>query len=372
MRLLFYRNDLRQGGAERALFELVHAIDRTHFEVEVATSADRPPDEYYARELRRRGVTVHRIRLPPAPVPWLAQFPDLGLKLDVRRRLARRRLEKFFAGFDAVLLGILEDYMILHHSLSRSNCVIFVMNHGVQYAVSPYHRELVGNVAVVFSDSAQRSDVVGTPFANCPHTVFPLTLDLRGRDVLFAPPPEGRRKIAVFSRIEAQKPLAFFLFAFQSLCRRLDTSLHLYGRGDPRVYEHLIRQLGVGGRVTFEGHREDLGDTVRRDGLSLVWGHSVGSFLGYSSLELASFGVPLVLWNLGDAPRSEESLPILSTVVDFVGYSERLLREPERLALHGQGLRSWVQERHDIQGRIGELEKFLLDTVPERSTGLRR
>jgi glycosyltransferase involved in cell wall biosynthesis len=259
---------------------------------------------------------------------------------------------------------VFEDYLILQPFLrGTEKMVVFLVSHAVQYARSPYER--AGSrppAGLVLCDPGQELDLTGTALDALPRTIFPLCLDLS-----LLPPahevPERPAHIAIFSRMEPDKPLDFFFYSLQGLLRQASVMLHVFGRGDKGAYAHLLELLGITKYVRFEGHAPDMHDAIRLHQIAVVWGHSIGSFFGYSTLQLASAGVPLILWNMGARSSPEAWVPTYASVPEFTNHTALLLRSHDRLAAHGAQLREEILARRDIRHRIHGLEAFLESLV---------
>jgi glycosyltransferase involved in cell wall biosynthesis len=375
VRLLLVINQFGQGGSERYLFELCSALDRTKFDVNILTRKGVDRTAHYYPRIVAAGVKIHAIR------PHVPEFRSLAPSLAVRKRyrvirdrlssaLARWRIGAFLDSFDLVACIQIENYLGLQHAFRHDQpVVIHAMSNRFQYAYDPYdefcpdreYRFVTWNVTQVEEMAALRR---ATTFS------WPLSMSFRDYPVLPVPPLNGGPlKIGIFTRLSREKPLEPLFASFAQLLSRVDATLHVYGGGDATLFADDIARLGISDRVYFEGHRENMTDTARRDDLSMCWLMSLGTLLGYASLELAACGMPMVFWNYGswdtDRIRVETggAVNAFSSVADFVAFSIECLMDHARLSEVGARLRQFVLDKHDIEKNIPELEDYYLGVV---------
>jgi glycosyltransferase involved in cell wall biosynthesis len=375
LRILAVIPSLGQAGAERYLFEYARALDPARFEIEVLTTAQTTDADYFCRELRARGVVVH-CTIPASRLDVVtALLPDRRRLRPLRAAVARAdaalsdaeralRFRSFLRGFDVISFLQIEAYYLLQGALADNDRVlIHLMSHRFQYPSSPYDRLLPGRKyrCLVF-DPNQAEELRGTAAEGAETTFVPLALDLTGRDSIYAPSPVGRRRIAIYSRIDPSRRLEPLLYALQGLVRRVDAELWLYGRGDTAALFAMLDTLRIRDRVVLPGHQEDLEGALRRDQPHLVWMASVGAALGYASLEVGSFGFPIAFYSFG--AESEESVRArtggavnaFASVPDLVDYSTRMLADPPGLVALGARLRDYITETNDVLTSVRLLE----------------
>lgn len=377
IRLLFVIGQLVQGGSERYLFELCRALDKDKFEIEVLTRRRTRPNDYYLPRLTELGIVVHR-RLPLPLDRWARTYVPRLYRVAPFRRSMRRALDRqlemvfgrFFDRYDLINCIQIESYNQLQHLLPASRRVlIHLMSARYQYPYDPYAEcSPERHYHVVVTDPSQFDDLADSNCRNASSLRFPLVLDCRARPSVFALPPKGTPlRIGIFTRLSPEKPLEPLFFCFQSLVRDYDATLHVYGRGNPEPYRRLLDVLHIRERVFFEGHQVNLEETVRRERLSLGWLISNGPFLGYASIEVASYGMPMVFWNC--LPTADEetlaqtggAIHAFGNVVDFVNFNRELLEQPERLVQLGRDLRAYILAEYDVRHHIHVLEAHMVD-----------
>ncbi len=385
IRLLFVIGQFVQGGSERYLFEVCKALDKARFDIEILTYTHTSPIQYYYPQLTALGITIHRM------LPW----PIMGLKRSLpsiyrwppyqelmnwtntlRQKLA---LGHFFDSYDLVNIIQIENYYSIQRLFhDNSRLVIYLMSNRFQYNGNDIYAHCLPerHYRFVLMDPAQIDEIRDSPCAHARTIYFPLALDCRARQPVYTPPPtSGPRKIGVFMRLSPERPIEFLFYAFQSLAHQLDVTLHIYGAGDPTVFAQTLDRLHILGKVFFEGHRENLEQTLKQDHLALVWMTSNDRILGYASIEIASFGVPMVFWNLHTAAPGEilaqtcGAIHSYTTVMDFVQHSADILAQPERMRSLGQQLREYILAEHDIVKHIHILEDYYIKLVHSLQKG---
>lgn len=372
IRLLFVSGQFVQGGSERFLFEVCRALDPRRYSIDILTWRRVQPTDYYYRRLEALGITIHR-KLPQRVyfrkrLSFLYRWRGFQGVMDaVNDAHYRLVLGTFLDQFGVINVIQIENYLTLQPVLANDDRVIvYLMSNGFQYSDNIYAKCWPGRrYRFVLSDPLQKEDLRGTPCAQAETTLFPLALDCTGREqVTLTPPTLGPVKIGIFMRLSPERPLEPLFYCFHDLAKVVNATLHVYGSGDPAQFSRVLQLLGIEERVTFEGHTADLERTLKSDDLSLVWMTSHGPILGYASLEVASFGVPIVFWNLSTTPyeqildETSRAVHSFDCVTDFVNFNVGLLTRQERLVELGPRLRAYVHDSYDIHRHIATLEDY--------------
>jgi glycosyltransferase involved in cell wall biosynthesis len=377
VRLLLVTDQFGQGGSERYLFELCAALDRARFQIEILTRTGVDRKGFYYPRIRALGVPIHAIR-PHVPelrslVPAVAARPSYRrLHHRMSSALARRRIGAFLDSFDVVSCIQIENYLNLQFAFRVDQpIVIHAMSNRFQYAYDPYDqfgedREY----RFVAWNSRQVEEMARLRCARI--FEWPLSMNFRDYPAL-APVVRERRpaKIGIFTRLSREKPLEPLFEAFARVRTRIDATLHVFGRGRTSMYDDALRALGVTDAVFFEGHRENMIDTVRRESLAMCWLMSLDSLLGYASLELAACAMPMVFWNYGTSDTASiraqtgGAVNAFNSVHEFADFALASLQDAGTLAALGGRLREFVVTRHDISRNIGALEEYYLGVVEE-------
>ena len=371
LRVLFVIPSLAQAGAERYLYEYTRALDPERFEIEVLTSEGTGEADYYYRQLRALGIPVHA-RLSGARLAILqALLPDRRRLREVKRTIGRAgaalgdlerqvRLRGLLARFDIISFLQIEAYYALQSVLpDNERVLIHLMSHRFQYDAPIYDRLLSGRkYRFLIFDQNQIQELRGSAGEGGETTVVPLALDLSGRESLYDPPATGKKRIAIYSRIDPSRRLEPMMYAFQGLARRTDAELWLYGRGDATALNNLLDVLRIRDRVVLPGHQEDLEASLRRDQPHLVWMISIDAAVGYGTVEVGTFGVPMAFFNFGGEPeeivrgRTNGAINTFASVPELVDWSARMLADQPALTALGQRIRDYVRATYDIQKSV--------------------
>ncbi len=164
-----------------------------------------------------------------------------------------------------------------------------------------------------------------------------------GRRKALRLPPEGFL-IGSVGRLDPVKGHGTLIRAFAGICERHPHArLILAGEGENRAaYESLAEELGVRGRVSFLGWREDVGKIVQAIDLFVL--PSLNEGLGRAVLEAMAAGLPVVASRVGGVPElAEETVTGLLVPAEdpaALGAAiERMIREPgarEAMGLEGR------------------------------------
>lgn len=371
LRVLFVIPSLAQAGAERYLYEYARALDPQRYAIEVLTSEGTGPADYYYRKLRALGITLHTRLSGPRLAHLHALLPSLRRLRAVKRgvegagaaigELERKvRLRGLLAQFDVISFLQIEAYYALQSVLpDNERVLIHLMSHRFQYDAPIYDRLLPHRkYRFLVFDPNQVEELRGSPGASGETTLVPLALDLRGRESLYAPSATGKKRVAIYSRIDPSRRLEPMMYAFQGLARRTDAELWLYGRGDTTALGNLLDVLRIRARVVLPGHQEDLEASLRRDQPHLVWMISIDGAVGYGTIEVGTFGVPVGFFNFGGEreeavrARTDGAINTFASVPELVDWSARMLADQPALTALGQRLRDYVRATCDIQKSV--------------------
>jgi glycosyltransferase involved in cell wall biosynthesis len=384
IRVLFVMRDLRQGGAERFLFEVVKSLIPFGFACRVLTRPGARTADHYGRALSDLGVGFDE--LLGDPPDWTRHYPLLRGR-EALKRLAKQRhaaalaqrLRPVFAAADLICPIQIENYVGIQPFVPDDGRVVtFLMSHSVQYSADPYRDCDPGRRhRFVLIDPGQAEELKGGPCARADTFQFRTILDLAGAEVMPRVSDGGPFRIGVFTRLHREKPIDPFLYALKSLVASAPVSLHIFGGGDAGLWTPLVARLHLAEHVTFEGHQPDLATCLQRAGLAMGWMLAVDRFVGYASIEIAALGLPLVFWNLGRGSTRAVSdatggaIQAFSDVVDFVQFNRSLLADRPRLDDLGHTLRRYVVEEFDAAGHIEELAAHLRHQAGEHRAAIR-
>jgi glycosyltransferase involved in cell wall biosynthesis len=374
LRLLFVIGHLVQSGAERFTYEVVKAIDRKRFDVEVLTKMRVRPSDYYHDKIEQLGVRIHhrlpilfnRIQRHARPF-FLLTRPVLEW---MHRTWARIVMNGLLDRYDVINAVQIENYQTLQPLLRNNDrVVIYIMGNNFQYTFDPFADCRRGRrYRFVINDPLQAQDYSSA----CPEGesfFFPLALDLSDRPDLSAYARTDRVEIGVFIRLSGDRPIHGIFEAFRELLQHREARLCVWGRGNPERYAADLKRLGIADRVSFEGHTADIAATIRERGLSMVWMTCNGVSLGYASIEIASLGIPMLFWNLSETPDREVAAASDGSMISFqrpaaLGIAaDRLLNDHEACQDVGHRLRRYIVGTYDIANHIESLQNFLAEVA---------
>jgi glycosyltransferase involved in cell wall biosynthesis len=375
LRVLLVIPSLAQAGAERYLYEYTRALDPARYEIEVLTSVGAGEADYYFRQLRTLGIPVHTQLHGPRLSRLTALIPERRRLRPLRQAVVKAgaalgdaerkvRLRGLLARFDLISCLQIEAYDLLQSALPDNDRVlIHLMSHQFQYDRPAYAAALPGRrYRCLYFDPNQVGELRGSAMEGAETAFVPLALDLSGRERIYAPSATGRKRIAIYSRIDPSRRLEPLMYAFQGLARRVDAELWLYGRGDTVALNKLLDMLRIRDRVVLPGHQEDLEASLRRDQPHLVWMASVGAAMGYASLEVGSFGFPIVFYSFGAEDeasvraRTGGAVNAFASVPELVDFSVTALADPPGLVALGARLRDHIFELNDVRTSVRLLE----------------
>lgn len=380
IKILFITNHLFQGGAERYIFEVFRALDKDKFEVGLLVPHQVDEKHYYYSRLRELGLPIYR-KLPRFRyfkgslfglynrISGLERFVEM-----VQKPWLRLKFRHLIKPYDLICINLIENYYTVQHLLEDNRqIIVHLMSNKFQYSYDLYADCLPDRqYRFVLMDPRQREEIQDSPCAHADTVYVPLSLDFNEREYIYKLPVQPDPvKIGIFMRVSVDRPIEFLFYCFQMLLQNVEATLHIYGgqgygRGNPGMFYRTLDFLRIRDKVIFEGHRENLEETLREDNLSLVWMTSHGPTLGYASIEIASFGMPVVFWNLSSASYEEVleqtrgAVHSFWQVTEFVNFNRRILTDPECLINLGKNLREYVIDENDISKNIKILEDYYL------------
>jgi glycosyltransferase involved in cell wall biosynthesis len=373
-KICLIKGTLAQGGAERYTFEICRAFDPERFEVELlCVEGTGLADQYYGARLAARGFRIRealpRIRdaLPRiGPLSWLNRFPYLRRFLvTAQYAFYKRRVQALFRDYDVIGIVQIESLLLVDRWLPAERpLVIHLMSHLLQYRDDVYLKSRArGRYFLICQDEAQLEEakVLGSHVLSA--TVVPLPLDSSD----FAPLIFERTEplaIGTFIRISPERPLIPLFEAFSELLQKTDALFRHYGRGDSTELRRQLNAMGVGDRVTFAGHSSDIRSSLIEDGVNFVWMTAFDDSLGYASLEVAAMAAPCCFYNVGRGLAPEEvrsrtagAVNCFRSPAELADATLAIWKDEERYRNLGPRLRQFVQQRHDIQERIAQIEQ---------------
>jgi glycosyltransferase involved in cell wall biosynthesis len=382
--VLFVATQFSQGGAERYLYEVVRHLRDQWWPVEVLTRQRGVQNQYYYQKLRELNVPMHHAI--PRLYSLRTKYPS-AYRHAVGRRLIDRAAQAPLAGasitglmrrFDLICCVQIENYLLVQPYIpAGAKCIIHLMSNAFQYDHDVYAAcDVDRRYRFVMTDPTQRQDVDERIAADAEFRFVPFGIDVNGIERVEPDIASSEPRIGVFMRLSPERPLEPLFYCFQSLQKRRGGTLHVYGGGDPRQFDRVLRMLRLTDSVIFEGHAVDMPAVVRRERLSMGWMTSHNEILGYASIELAAMGLPLITWNLGEASRAQildgtdGALNAFDNVVDFVNCAGAMLSDPLRVRRLADAMRAYVRDTNGIEAVGRQLIDYYLATAASPSDGL--
>jgi glycosyltransferase involved in cell wall biosynthesis len=381
VKVLFVVMDFWQAGAERFAFEVDSSLNKDLFDVTILCvrnlneSVDFP-DYYYKEHLK---LNTHIVFLET-----LVGESKIATRIKRRipalnRNKKSKRLNGFFSQFPVINWFGEYAYSFLCEKLEDSiarRSVIHIMN--ARFQGPSFYENFPKGQKYIFTSGFDDEEQVKYEFADIEdyeHVLFPLHLNLHSPENNWKFKDKAKKKIGVFTRLSAMKPLDPFVYAFHLLLDRMpDIELHIFGSGDPVIagFDKYIRHLSLQNKVFFRGHQEDIVKTAVNEELDLVWFQGYKNRpAGYAGFDICRTGIPQVLWDFNPSPLSYgiggNVYPIYKHLTSFVDKSYQVLTdEKEAMSLSSLQFNDLLENR-DMQKKIYVLENLFLNIAETTS-----
>jgi len=331
-RVLFLMRDFVQAGAQRYQYEVIRALDKEQFAVDILIplelnrSGGMFPSEYYFPLVRKHvgkmifmsEIGSHLSRLQKV-VGYLLKkvnnsrwaynyLKNLASRLDTKRNY---HLSTFLNQYDVINVTDYDYHFIRNAVKNKNKIFTFVMTASVQtFPLSPfedYDQNTSYNLIFDYDEALAKHELSHFQ-SQCNNIRIPLVLDTRKYLPVKTPSRSGVFRIGVFTRLSPLKPLEPFLYALHLLVSKgLNVELHHFGavsdQGSSRLTKiqmtQTIQLLGLTEHVFFNGHQEMIGQAAEKGGIHLVWQQSFNGVVGgYAALELMlmEFRMSFLIW----------------------------------------------------------------------------
>lgn len=392
-RLLIVVDHLLQHGVERYTYELCKAIDKEEFEVTVLSlNKLHEANNYYGPLLRQLNVNV--IDYDRESVfrvfnnRWL---DDLVKKLigitkligkDIGRQLQHRLLHKILNQYQVIALMKIENFNAYQEVFAEyKNLIIHLLSTQAQYPVNPYINLPARNYNFVLFSDDQKAHVLGTDFiapVNKGQLQFhelPLFMDLTGRYNTYLQKETEEPVIGIFSRISMDQPTIIMLVAFSLVIKRYPNAKLLFFGA---CYEQYVQDffmlnceiLKMQNNVKFMGHVPDLKEAIVTNKISLAWMNMAGDAMGYSSIEILSYGLPAVFFDTAISGNVATGLVVenrklcFKDIEEFVEITATVLANHQEREKLSKILYKYVHAKYEVDGnRIEELQQLYSSLV---------
>jgi hypothetical protein len=350
-KILFVVDTLAQHGAERYLYEMVKILLRHSFSVSICSILELDANaSYYVKPMQDLGANIFVISTLPHP-----DVQPVLLK-KVINSFSYRVIRKFDPSYisqkiDDKLASVLKKYdvvsIIKWEVYIRKPAVfdklpkkkIHIMSALAQYADYPYATLPKGKTDFILMYPEQKKEILNGREDNGEYgfSTIPLLLDNEEWINQYSPKNDGVLRIGIFSRIHHDQPTIFSLYIIHELkSRNIPVVLHFFGRYyDEAFYKHYLKTaeiLKIANEVKFMGHTEDIAEAIKSNNLNLGIMNAWDSFIGYSSIELQSHGLPVAFFNVTNTGYSNSNFPFtLNTISELCNTIEKLWQTSGKL-----------------------------------------
>jgi glycosyltransferase involved in cell wall biosynthesis len=372
-RILFLIETLAHGGAEHQLVETVKMLDRTRFEPVVCHF--RAPD-YLAEDLRRAGIRVLNLEVPPGKPRW----PELTWKL-VQLAKAERPALIHTSLLEADVLGGVAGLAsqtpvvstLCNIAGDRVRLADNPYNNWVKFAATnvlwagslrAFHRHSIA-ISRAVRDSAvstfgMRSDKMSVIYRGIePSRPIPREPEVRNSLGFGGAAPF----LLAIGRLAPQKGLKYLIAALPAVVRAHPRArLAIVGEGwlKPQLEEQ-ARTLGVSEHVSFLGKRGDVSALLAACDVFVF--PSLFEGLGVSLLEASYAGCACISTNTGPIPEivTDGETGLLVPPGDSAALAAaiiRLAQQPEYAQQLGEAARARSLERFMLVDKVKQLEEL--------------
>jgi glycosyltransferase involved in cell wall biosynthesis len=376
--VLFVVGALHRAGAERFAYEIDLALNKDKFKISILCLQNK---HYISAKWDSRYYEDKHEALK-TNVIYIDEFladRKTSLLERIFHKLTKKKFKKVNKGrYKKALYSYLDKFDVIHwmgeytfihqvtaeiknKSLIHSMCAKFqdptlYDNYDFDYPyefISGFYNE---EVAFEYSE-----------FKSINHNYFPLALKINKNENTWKYPYEEIKKIGIFTRLDKNKPLDPFFYAFQLLLDiHPNTELHIFGNGNPKeegMLDYLDR-LGISEKVFFRGHQEDIAETAIKERLNLSWfqGYNNRTPAGFAGFDICLTGTPLICWDFFSAPTNPFNFiyPHFKKLNQFVDFTSQVLNNKHKAEeLSNMQFKDVISNR-DIDKFIPDLENLYL------------
>ncbi|MCF8256654.1 MAG: hypothetical protein K9J06_03825 [Flavobacteriales bacterium] len=386
VRLLFLMRDFVQAGAQRFQFEVIRAIDKERYDVDVLVPQRLDngegmfPKEYYfplvkthaKRIILMSEVGSHIFKPLSILRGWKGHFKETSpiqhLFDYVITRLENRHnwhLAAFLDQYDVINLTEYDFCFVKNCITDTDKVFTYIMTAKVQThplsQFKDYDPTTNYNFVVDWDKDYEQNEL--SYFTKGYRMIrFPLVLNCAEYDSLPEVHIDGTFHIGLFTRISPLKPLEPFIYALHLLRGRgIDAKLHLFGAVanhgssllEMQRIQRNMRMLQLTDHVIFEGHQESMGKAAQEADIQLVWCQGFNGLLGgYAALELMLQSLPHVFYDIEpyDLHRDQEAwpMPCFFQLERFASYTAKMLNDTEQRRKLAAEQRQYIIDRRDV------------------------
>ncbi len=375
-KILFVVAEFWQAGGERQTFEIISNLIAENVEIEILSlrnlNSEISKDDYYYHKYIDLKIKIHFLNdVQSTNTPTIKQriFNKFKIK-DLP--LQNQPLIDFFFPFQKVFfmgeytLPIVERFLnetIIEKSFVFIQFSIFQ----VPENYNRFDKNKSYNFISGFKDAEIEIELA--EFENYNHFYFPLSISIGGNPK-YLNWENKIKKIGIFTRITANKPLDVFFYALHLLLSEGEKiELHIFGDcpEDMKIILNCIDYLKIDKAVFFHGHQTNMKEVAIESKIDLVWFHSYyGAPGGYASFDLASLGIPQLFWNFTpefDISKQINNWPIFNNLKEFVLSTKNNLKDDSKRLDISDFQFNTIKIERDIVNHIDTLKKIIFNTI---------
>lgn len=379
-KICFVVDTLANHGAERYLFEILKSINNRNFEctVFVIRKLENSFEKHYYKYISDLGVNIIEYEVNIFRKIKIKIFNKILTSFTYRilnfidKKYIKNKIDRLFLNciknFDKVIIIKWEVYFRDRHLYDMlENKFICVLSSLAQYLDNPYKELPKSNMNFILMYKEQEQEIMqGMIDTNRLYNffTFPLVIDNNDFEYSYNPIKKGFR-IGVFSRIHYDQPTIFVFFLLHLLHSKgyKDVEIYFYGRYLDTTfynfYNQTIKHLKINGSVFFKGHSFDIKQTIFEDQISMGIMNNINGFIGYSSIELLSFGLPVLFFNIDSNTMIKENNLIIhndiNSLADEVIYYKN---NSDKLGYLSKKLFEFAKNKYNINNYIKHLENY--------------
>jgi glycosyltransferase involved in cell wall biosynthesis len=342
-KIAFVVDTLANHGAERYLFELLKILKKSFNDITVVSIRLLNKDQkHYLEPILNLGVKFYAF-----DNNHLSNENDKSILSRVRTsydyrvkgvHYVKSKIEQkkvnYLSKFDIVSIikwEVYEQDINVFNGLKKIN--IHLLSGLDQYTNFPFGNIPKTKYNIIGMYDEQLNEYVNNrKIAEFNYYTIPLLIDSKLFEDKYSPSKE-KFTIAVFSRIDIDQPTIFFLFLMHLLKKKgYEICFKFFGKNTDEkllnLYKNTLKNLGIDDISTFMGHTFNIGEEIKNHHINLGVMNSIGSMVGYSSIEIMSFGLPVLFFDVSGKLNTIDhftSLELMSKrIEEFIVNSEEL------------------------------------------------
>jgi glycosyltransferase involved in cell wall biosynthesis len=390
-KLLFLMRDFVQAGAQRYQFELIKALDKDKYEIDVLALLPLGSNEesgfvkeYYfplIQKLVKNIIFLPQILKKERQILRGSQnrFTEVfrkskgintlfsAIEQPIKTRI-NKKITALLDQYDFINCTEYDYTLIKDAQIDVNKLLIHVMTGKMQTFPQCQFKDFNYNQTYNFA-ALWRVESDNFEFSNFQkqQNILRLRLLFDTSSFTLIPYPHSSQKfkIGLFTRIDYRlKPLDPFFYALHLLRNRgLDVTLHIYGAGDSSGFQRTINTLSLQEAVIFEGHQEDLRLCLETAKLNTAWFQAMNyEPAGYAAYEIMARGVPNIFWDFQplskNAPQGTVPYPMFWDIEKMVDYTQNVLNNGEIAKTLGIAQRNHLIEHVDVKRFLPVLNQF--------------